>query len=92
MPTRQQSAFRMIAAIALGFALVLLLAIHSPNQAGIGLFCLLLLPVFLFGKIDVLQSLGRVSQTGEAAICPVPSLPSRFQRPPPYAFVEILLS
>ncbi len=85
MSDRQQRVFRTLAAIALLFVFVLIVVAHSAHPLGISLFCLLLLPVFLFSKIAVPQFFWSTGQTNETVLCAAPVLPSRFQRPPPHS-------
>ena len=86
----QQRAFKTIAVLAVLIALVLLLLPHSSHQHGLVFICFLLLPVFLFGRVDVPLSLWPIGQTSKILFRQIPTHPSRFQRPPPPAFAFIL--
>lgn len=87
-----QRALRTIAALAILMALVLLLLPHSPQHHGVVFACLLLLPVFLFDRVNVPQSLWAAGQTNQVLLPRKPTLSPRFQRPPPRAFRYTLLS
>ena len=86
----KQGAFRTIAALAVLIALVLLLIPHSPHQHGFLFLSFLLIPVFLFGRVDVPCSLWPIGQS-KIVYRRVDILFSRFQRPPPPAFAHTIL-
>jgi hypothetical protein len=90
MSARQQRAFRTIAAFAILVALILLLIPHSSHQHGFTFVCFLLLPVFLFGRVDIQISLWPVGQASKIRFPQIPILSPRFQRPPPPALALIL--
>ncbi len=86
MRNNRQRVLRSIAAFAIVIALVLLLVPHFAHHHGIVLTCFLLLPVFLFGKVELPLSLWPIEQIGKVAFRQIVICSSRFQRPPPPAF------
>lgn len=87
MSNREQSAFRTVAAVALVLAFVLLVVAHSAHPHSWAFAGFLLLPVFLFGTLEIPRSLWSISQASETTFCSITALSSRFQRPPPFALI-----
>jgi hypothetical protein len=83
-PGKNQT-WKTLAAIALLFALVVILLPH-PHHLNVSIACPLLVVVFLFGAIDTSVSLRHVSPVNEEGSFQSPDLPFRFQRPPPALF------
>jgi hypothetical protein len=73
----------MIAAIAIGIALVLLLIPHgNPGDSG---NMLAILPLLFVGLISPLSLLAPLAFVYESRIPQAPALPASFQRPPPFS-------
>jgi hypothetical protein len=81
MQNRQRRGWVLIAAIAIGFALVCLLIPHSHSGSA---DWLAILPLVLAGVISPLSLFAPLAfeYTGRASDAPL--LPTRFQRPPPF--------
>jgi hypothetical protein len=80
--SRQRRGWILVAAIAIGVALVCLLALHAGSgNAGSSVAILPLLFVGLISPLSLLSSMACVyaGRTPDA-----PALPSLFQRPPPF--------
>jgi hypothetical protein len=77
---RQQRAFVLIAAIAIGFALVLLLAPHG--HAGAADF-VAILPLLFVGIISPLSLFSPLAYEYASRVPQAPELAATFQRPPP---------
>lgn len=81
---RQQRRLRVAVFIAATVCLLLLLlAAHSADHHGAPLACFVLLPVFLFGRVEVQDCLWRVIPASDGLRRSTVSRPSLFQRPPP---------
>jgi ABC-type uncharacterized transport system permease subunit len=79
---RHRRGFLLIAAIAIGIALVSLLALHaSSGDAGAWAA---ILPLFFAGVISPLSLLPRMACVYVGRTPDAPALPSSFQRPPPF--------
>jgi hypothetical protein len=83
--TGKHQAWKSLTAIALLFALVVVLLPH-PHHISVSMACPFLVVVFLFGTIDASVSLRYVSPVNEECSFQSPDLPFRFQRPPPAFF------
>ena len=79
---RQLRGWIRIAAIAIGVALVLLLALHSYSGDSGGLVAIL--PLLFVGLISPLSLLSPLAFVYAGRTPDAPSLPARFQRPPPF--------
>jgi hypothetical protein len=79
---RQQRLWFLVAAIAIGIALVLLLAPH-PHSANSAAW-LAILPIFFLGVISPLSLLSPLAYLFLGRTPDAPQLPSSFQRPPPF--------
>jgi hypothetical protein len=80
-PNRQRRVWTLIAAIAIGVALVALLVPHSNSGDGPWLA---VLPLLLFaGFISPLSLLSPMAYLYLGRTADAPALPSSFQRPPP---------
>jgi hypothetical protein len=79
---RQWRGWELIAAIAIFFALVLLLVPHG--QAGGSSDLLAILPMLIVGIISPLSLLPRLATVYAGRVPDAPALPVRFQRPPPF--------
>jgi hypothetical protein len=78
---RQRRGWALIAAIAIGVALVLLLALNaSSGNAG---SWVAILPILLVGVISPLSLLSPMAFVYLGRTPDAPVLPTRFQRPPP---------
>lgn len=78
---RQRRGWFLIAAIAIGIALVLLLAPHTHSgDAGVWLA---ILPILFAGVISPLSLLPRLAYLYLGRTPDAPVLPTSFQRPPP---------
>jgi len=79
--TQQRRGWILIAVLAIGFALVLLLALHggSGNAADF----VAILPLLLVAVLSPLGLLGRLTHEYAGRVQEAPVLASRFQRPPP---------
>jgi hypothetical protein len=80
--SRRERAWKIIAASALVFTLLLVLLPH-PHHLVVTAAYPVLAVVFLFGIVHVPGSLWLRSQVSEEHPPQSPDLPSRFQRPPP---------
>ena len=92
MSSSQQRIFKTIAVAAILTALVLLLLPHALHHHGLVFTCFLLLPVFLFDRVNIPYSLCPIEQASKLYLRQAPTLFSRFQRPPPAAPKNFLLS
>ena len=79
---RYRRAWFLIAAIAIGVALVLMLVPHA-NGADIGVW-LAILPLLFFGVISPLSLLSPLAFEYVGRAPEAPALPVSFQRPPPF--------
>jgi hypothetical protein len=79
---RQLRGWIRIAAIAIGVALVLLLALHAYSGDSGGLVAIL--PLLFVGLISPLSLLSPLAFVYAGRTPDAPSLPARFQRPPPF--------
>lgn len=79
---RQRRGWVLVAAIAIGFALALLLALnaHSADAGGLAA----ILPLLLLGVISPLGLLGPLAFVYAGRVPDRPALPTSFQRPPPF--------
>jgi hypothetical protein len=82
MRNRQRRGWLLIAAIAIGIALVALLALHA--QSGDSGAWAAILPLLAIGVISPLSLLPRVVSDYVGRVPAAPVLPARFQRPPPF--------
>lgn len=80
--SRKYSAWRIVTASVLLFALLLALLPH-PQQLTVAAVCPVLALVFLFGIVHVPDCPWLPSQASEDHPSQSSDLPSRFQRPPP---------
>jgi len=78
---RQRRGWVLIAAIAIGFALLLMLA---PNGHSGGADFVAILPLLLVGFISPLSLLGRLEYVYAGRVPQAPELAPSFQRPPPF--------
>jgi hypothetical protein len=79
---RQRRGWVLVAAIAIGVALALLLALNAhPGDAG-GLVAIL--PLLLVGIISPLSLLAALALVYASRVPDRPALPASFQRPPPF--------
>jgi hypothetical protein len=81
METRQRRGWILIAAIAIGFALLLMLVPHG--HAGAADF-VAILPLLLVGIISPLSLLSPLAYVYAGRVPEAPELPASFQRPPPF--------
>ena len=79
---RQRRMCLLIAAIAIGIALVCLLIPHS--QSGDGADWLAILPLVFVGFISPLSLLAPLAYEYVGRVPDAPVLPASFQRPPPF--------
>jgi len=79
---RQQRGWKLIAAIAIGIALVCLLIPHGNSG---GADCLAILPLLFVGAISPLSLLSPLADEYVGRAPDAPQLPTLFQRPPPFA-------
>jgi drug/metabolite transporter (DMT)-like permease len=79
---RDRQGWIQIAAIAIGIALVLLLALHA--HSGDPGAWVAILPALCFGVISPLSLLPRLASLYVGQVPEAPALPSSFQRPPPF--------
>ena len=87
MESQQQRRFRAVVFIVAAMSLLLLLLIpHAGNHHGLELACFVLLPVFLFGRVDMQERLWTAVSASDGLLCPSAARPSLFQRPPPSLF------
>ena len=82
MQNRQRRGWVLIAAIAIGIALVCLLIPHG--HSGNGADWLAILPLLFVGIISPLSLLSPLACEYIGRAPNAPALPSRFQRPPPF--------
>jgi hypothetical protein len=78
----QQRGWVLIAAIAIGFALLLLLAPHAPQNGAADFVAIL--PLLLMGIISPLSLLGLLEIAYAGRVIEEPVLVPSFQRPPPF--------
>lgn len=79
---RQRRGWILVAAVAIGVALVLLLALHaSSGDAGTWAA---ILPLLFVGVISPLSLLSPMAFAYVGRTPDAPVLPTRFQRPPPF--------
>jgi hypothetical protein len=78
---RQRRTWLLIAAIAIGIALVCMLIPHSHSGGADGLA---ILPLLLVGYISPLSLLAPLANEYTGRAPEAPALPSLFQRPPPF--------
>ncbi|MGD0939102.1 MAG: hypothetical protein ABR905_05260 [Terracidiphilus sp.] len=78
---RQRCGWQLIAAIAIGIALVCLLIPHG-NAGSVD--WLAIVPLLMVGLISPLSLLAPLANEYVGRTPKVPTLPSRFQRPPPF--------
>jgi hypothetical protein len=81
MHNRQHRGWVLIAAIAIGIALVCLLIPHSHSGSA---DWLAILPLLIAGVISPLSLLAPLADEYIGRTPSAPALPSRFQRPPPF--------
>jgi hypothetical protein len=81
-PIQQRRGWLLIAAIAIGVALVLMLVphTHSGNAADF----VAILPLLFVGVISPLSLLAPLANVYAGRVPQAPALASRFQRPPPF--------
>jgi len=86
MQNRQQRGRLLIAAIAIGFALVLMLvAVLAPHShSGSGADFAAILPLLLVGIISPLSLLSPIAFAYKGRVPQAPVLAASFQRPPPF--------
>jgi hypothetical protein len=63
--------------------LLLLLIAHPADPHGLAVIGFVLIPVFLFGRVVIEDTMWPVDPKDDGRYCPVPDRPSLFQRPPP---------
>jgi hypothetical protein len=80
---RQQRGLVLIAAIAIGIALVCLLIPHGNSSSA---DWLAILPLLFVGVISPLSLLAPLAYEYSGRVLDAPALPTLFQRPPPFAF------
>jgi hypothetical protein len=78
---RQQRAWLLIAAIAIGFALVCLLIPHGHSG---GADWIAILPLLFAGFISPLSLFAPLANEYFGRVPDAPALPALFQRPPPF--------
>ena len=85
MPARQEKRwFRTIVLLTVTVTLLLALLIPQPqNHYGTALATILLLPLFLFGIIEIQTASWLPGSLEEPSARPLTCRPSLFQRPPP---------
>ena len=81
--SKQRRGWLLIATLAIGIALVLLLVPHT--HSGDGVDWLAILPIFFVGMISPLSLCPAFAYVYAGRTPDAPSLPARFQRPPPIA-------
>ena len=81
--SQQRQGWLLIATLAIGIALVLLLVPHT--HSGDGVDWLAILPIFFVGMISPLSLFPTLAYAYNGRTPDAPSLPARFQRPPPIA-------
>ena len=77
IPNQQRRSWILVAAIAIGIALVCLLALHSPDSAPVAV-----LTLAFAGVISPLSLLPRIAFLYIGPVPDAPVLPASFQRPP----------
>jgi len=82
MQNRQRRGWILIAAIAIGIALVCLLVPHTHSGGGSDL--LAILPLLFVAAISPLSLLPRMAFAYVSRVPSTPVLPASFQRPPPF--------
>jgi hypothetical protein len=82
IPGQQRRGWVLIAAIAIGIALVFLLVPHTHSQGAAD--WLAILPIFFVGVISPLSLLSPLANMYIGRAPDAPVLPSSFQRPPPF--------
>jgi len=80
---RQRRGWVLIAAIAIGVALLLLLALNAHSGDTCALVAIL--PLLLVGMISPLSLLSPMAFAYVGRVPDAPALPSSFQRPPPFS-------
>jgi hypothetical protein len=80
-PINQRHGWVLIAAIAIGFALLLMLVPHGHSDSGLDWVAIL--PLLLVGVISPLSLLAPLANAYAGRVPQAPALASRFQRPPP---------
>lgn len=83
IPNRHRRSWLLIAAFAIGLALVCLLIPHS--HSGDGADWLAILPLLFAGFISPLSLLAPLADEYRSRVPDAPALPNLFQRPPPFA-------
>jgi hypothetical protein len=83
IPNRHWRGWALIAAIAIGIALVCLLVPHT--HSGNGADWLAILPLIFTGVISPLSLLSPLAFVYKGRTPDAPALPASFQRPPPFA-------
>jgi hypothetical protein len=78
----QRRGWILIAAIAIGIALVCMLVPHG--HSGVSPDWLAILPILFVGVISPLSLLSPLAFVYAGRTLDAPALPSRFQRPPPF--------
>jgi hypothetical protein len=78
---RQRRGWLLVAVIAIGVALALLLALNAHSGDAGGLVAIL--PLLLLGVISPLSLLGPLAFVYAGRVPDAPPLPASFQRPPP---------
>ena len=78
---RQRRGWVLIAAIAIGFALLLMLAPHGHSGAA---DFVAILPLLLVGIVSPLSLLGLLAFSYAGPVPQAPELAPSFQRPPPF--------
>ena len=79
---RQRRVWVLIAAIAIGFALLCLLIPHTHSADGAD--WLAILPLLVVGVISPLSLLAPLANDYIGRVPDAPALPTLFQRPPPF--------
>ncbi len=79
---RQRRVWVLIAALAIGIALLCLLIPHT--NSGSGADWLAILPLLFVGVISPLSLLAPLAYEYVGRVPGAPALPARFQRPPPF--------
>ena len=81
---KHRRGFFLVAAIALGIALLLLILAHAP--AGHAVVYLVVLPIVFIGVLPSPSVMSRMEFMRSGLTSDDLVLPSSFQRPPPYLF------
>jgi len=84
-PNRHLRGWSLIAAIAIGIALVMMLVPHGHSGDGAG--WLAILPLLFAGVISPLSLLSPMAYEYSSRAPETPALPTLFQRPPPFRLV-----